>query len=184
MKREEAVELLKKYVKNRNMFKHCLASEAVMRKIADILGEDKEKWAMAGLLHDIDIEIVNNDMKKHTLEAEKILKENGFPKDLIEAVKMHNETASGAKRTEKFHKALAASETITGLIVATTLVYPDKKLASVKTSSILKRMKDKRFAASVNRQIIKECEDIGIPLEKFAEAALAAMRQIAGDLGL
>jgi len=112
------------------------------------------------------------------------LKENGFPKDLIEAVKMHNETASGAKRTEKFHKALAASETITGLIVATALVYPDKKLASVKTSSILKRMKDKRFAASVNRQIIKECEDIGIPLEKFAEAALAAMRQIAGDLGL
>jgi len=71
MKREEAVELLKKYVKNRNMFKHCLASEAVMRKIADILGEDKEKWAMAGLLHDIDIEIVNNDMKKHTLRRKK-----------------------------------------------------------------------------------------------------------------
>ena len=184
MQREVALELLKKHVKNENLVKHCLASEAVMRALAARLGADAEAWALAGLLHDIDVELTAGDLKRHTLEAERILRENGLPEHLIEAVKMHNETAHGKTRAEVFHKALAASETITGLITASALVYPDKKLSSVKVSSVVKRMKDKRFAASVDRNIILECEQIGIPLEEFATLSLEAMRGVAADLGL
>ncbi|MCX5785781.1 MAG: HDIG domain-containing protein [Elusimicrobia bacterium] len=184
MEREKALELLKKHVKNENLVKHCLASEAVMRALALRLGADAEIWAMAGLLHDIDVELTGGDLKRHTLEAEKILTENGLAPEIIEAVKMHNETAHGKSRAEIFHKALAAGETITGLVTATALVYPDKKLSSVKTSSVVKRMKDKRFAASIDRSVIMECEQIGIPLEEFAALSVEAMRGVATELGL
>jgi len=96
---------------------------------------------------------------------------------------MHNEMATGKERTTVFQHALAAGETITGLIMATAMVYPDKKLASVKTKSITKRMKEKAFAASVKRENILECELIGIPIEDFAELSLVAMQQISDELG-
>jgi len=185
MHRTTALELLKIHVKNENLVKHCLASEAVMRALAAKLGADAELWGLAGLLHDIDAELTAGNLKRHTLEAEKILKENGLPAELIEAVKMHNEAAhNGLRRSDIFHKALAAGETITGLITATAMVYPDRKLASVKTSSVIKRMKDKRFAATVDRSIILECEALGLKLEDFAELSLGAMRAVAAELGL
>jgi len=182
--RDNALELLKTHIKNENMIKHSLASEAVMRALAKKLGEDENLWAMAGLLHDLDSELVNADMKTHGLKTAEILREKKLPQELIEAVKMHNEYATEKPRTDKFHKALAASETVTGLIIATTLVYPDKKIAGVKVKSVVKRMKEKNFAASVDRNIIRECEDIGIPLAEFVELALNAMRGISDDLGL
>lgn len=185
MEREKAFELLKTHLKNDNLIKHCLASEAVMRALAARLGADAELWGLAGLLHDIDVELTAGDLTRHTLEAEKILKENGLPPELIEAVKMHNEAAQGGRRRGgMFQIALAAGETITGLITATTLVYPDRKLSSVKTASVIKRMKDKRFAATVDRSIILECEALGLKLEDFAELALGAMRSVAPELGL
>jgi len=184
MSRDAALALLKEHVKSENLIKHCLASEAVMRAAAQRLGENEDIWGLAGLLHDLDVEITKADLSVHGLKSAEMLAEKGYPQELAEAVKMHNEKAHGQKRSEKFHKALAASETITGLIVATTLVYPDKKLASVKPSSIVKRMKEKAFAASVDRDIIRECEHIGIPLPEFAELALGAMRGISGELGL
>ncbi len=184
MTRDHALELLKKYVKSENMIKHCLASEAVMKAMAFKLGEDADKWSLAGLLHDIDVELTANDIEQHGLKARAILEENNISQDIIESIKMHNEAASREKRKEIFHKALAASETITGLITATALVYPDKKLQSVKISSILKRMKDKRFAASVDRNIILECEDIKIPIAEFAQISLDAMKGISDNLGL
>ncbi len=185
MEREKALELLKTHVGNGNLIKHCLASEAVMRALAARLGADPALWGLAGLVHDIDVELTAGDPTRHTIEAERILKEQGFTESLIEAVKMHNEAAHGGrKRAELFHKALAAAETVTGLITATALVYPDRKLASVKASSVVRRMKDKRFAASVDRGIIMECEALGLKLEEFVELSLAAMRGIAGDLGL
>ncbi len=185
MEREKALELLKTYVKNENLVRHCLASEAVMRALAARLGADAALWGLAGLLHDIDVELTAGDLARHTHEAVKILSENGLPADLIEAVKMHNEAAHGGKkRSEVFHRALAAGETVTGLITATALVYPDRKLSSVKASSVTKRMKDKRFAASVDRGIILECEAAGLKLEEFVELSLGAMREIAPELGL
>ena len=184
MSREQAIDLLKKYIKNENMLKHSYASEAVLRALAQKLNENEDKWAMAGLLHDIDLEVVNNDLNVHGMEGSKILTENGIDPEIVEAVKMHNEKAHGLKRNTSFHYALAAGETITGLIIATTLVYPDKKLQSVKPKSITKRMKEKAFAASVNREVIMECDNIGIPLNEFAEICLGAMKGISDELGL
>ena len=184
MDREKTLELLKSRVKNENMIKHCLATEAVMLALGARLGADAPLWGLTGLIHDLDVEMTEGDLARHTLEAEKILREHNYAAELIEAVKMHNEAASNKKREELFHKALAAGETITGLITATALVYPDRKLAGVKASSVLKRMKDKRFAASVDRGIIMECEQIGIPIAEFVELALNAMRGISDQLGL
>jgi predicted hydrolase (HD superfamily) len=97
---------------------------------------------------------------------------------------MHNEEATGKERTTEFQHALAAGETITGLIYATALVYPDKKISSVKPKSIRKRMKEKAFAASVNRDTIRECEQVGIPLDEFIELSLNAMKEIDQKIGL
>lgn len=185
MDREQALELLKTHVSNGNMIKHCLASEAVMRALAARLGADPELWGLAGLLHDLDVEITEGDMARHTHEAARILSEKGLPEPLVDAVRLHNEAAHpGRRRTEVFHKALAAAETVTGMITATALVYPDRRLASVKASSVTKRMKDKRFAASVDRGIILECESLGIGLDEFVELALNAMRGVSSELGL
>jgi predicted hydrolase (HD superfamily) len=104
--------------------------------------------------------------------------------EAVDAIVMHNEVATGKERTTVFQHALAAGETITGLIMATALVYPDKKLASVKVKSITKRMKEKAFAASVKRENILECEQIGIPINDFAELALTAMQQISDEIGM
>ena len=182
--REQALEELKKYIKNEKMICHCLASEVVLKAIAERLGEDPEKYGLAGLLHDIDVEITNADPKVHGLKAVEILSELQVDPEIVEAIKLHNEDATDILRTKTFHHALAAGETITGLIIATTLVYPDKMLASVKSKSVVKRMKEKHFAASVKRENIMECERIGIPISEFAELSVNAMRSISDEIGL
>lgn len=184
MTRNEAWELLLRHVKSENMIRHSLTAEAVMRALAKRLGRDEERWGLAGLLHDIDIERVGGDLAIHGLDGEKILSENNCDPEIVEAVRMHNEAAAGAVRSKEFHHALAAGETITGLITATALVYPDRKLASVKVKSVTKRMKEKAFAASVNRDTVMECEKIGLPLDEFAGIALSAMQGISDRLGL
>lgn len=180
--RENAYKLLNRYIQNANMIKHSLASEAVLRAIALKLDRDREEWGMAGLLHDIDVEITNADPYKHGPYAAGILAGLLSP-EAIDAIVMHNELATGKERTTVFQHALAAGETITGLIMATAMVYPDKNLASVKAKSITKRMKEKAFAASVKRENILECELIGIPINDFAEMALTAMQEISEELG-
>ena len=183
MKREEALKLLHEYIKNPKMINHCLASEVVLKALAKRLGRDEEKWALAGLLHDLDSELVNADSKIHGLETARILTELGVDEEIVDAIKMHNEMATGLERTTEFQHALACGETITGLITATTMVYPDQKIASVKPKSITKRMKQAAFAASVNRDNIRECELIGIPLNEFAALSLEAMCTISDELG-
>jgi len=182
--RDRAVELLCRYVKNERMLNHCYATEQVMSALARRLKEDEEGWGIAGLLHDLDIELVDGDLNAHGLETERILRNEGLDEDVIDAIVMHNEIVRGSKRHTQFQHALAAGETITGLIVATALVYPDKNLTSVKPKSVVKRMKEKAFAASVNRENIMECEQIGIPLNEFVEISLAAMIPIRDKLGL
>lgn len=181
--REEAVRLLEENIKAENMLKHCYASEAVLRAMAKKLGKSEEEWGLAGLLHDIDVEITNADPYTHGPYAEKMLK-GKVTDEMMDAIVMHNEVATGKERSSEFQHALAAGETITGLITATTLVYPDKKIAGVKAKSVTKRMKQKAFAASVKRENILECEKIGIPLPEFAELSVNAMKEIADVLGL
>jgi predicted hydrolase (HD superfamily) len=155
-----------------------------MMALADKLEEDRDMWGLTGLLHDLDVEIVDADLTIHTLETEKILRDRGVKEEIIQAIKMHNEKAHGDRRSARFHHALAAGETITGLIIATTLVYPDKKIKSVKPKSIRKRMKEKSFAAGVDRDIVMECEKLGMDINEFSETCLEAMQGIADDLGL
>ena len=182
--RSEALELLTTHVKNERMLAHSLASEAVMRALALRLGQDVEKWGLAGLLHDLDVEITSADPFTHALVAAQMLEKLGLDEDIIDAIRMHNEAATGMERNTLFQHALAAAETITGLITATSLVYPDKKVASVKAKSVTKRMKEKAFATSVNRENIMECEQIGLSLDEFAALSIDAMVTIADKIGL
>lgn len=182
--REQALKLVKQHIKSPNMINHCLAAEAVMMTLAERVGEDPEKWGLAGLLHDLDAE-THADLDVHTCETARILREEGVDEDIVEAIRLHNEQAHPEEqRNTPFHHLLAAGETITGLIVATALVYPDKKLASVKSKSVRKRIKEKAFAAGANRDIIRECEVGGVPLEEFCDLCLQAMQGIASELGL
>jgi uncharacterized protein len=184
MLRDKAMTLLKDHVESEKMIAHSLASEAVMRALAERLGEDPDKWGLAGLLHDLDVEMTQGDMRTHAMETARILKEQGLDPEIIEAIMLHNEDATHQQaRHLPFHHALAAAETITGLIMATALVYPDKKVASVKPKSVVKRMKEKAFAASVNRDTIMECEKLGLSLQEFVELSLDAMRKIAPRIG-
>jgi len=182
--REIALGLLHRYIKNEKMIFHCLASEAVLRGIARKLGRDEEKWGLAGLLHDLDVETTNAEPTVHGTQTEVLLKDYTLDPEILDAIRMHNECSSGKERSTEFQYALAAGETITGLIFATTYVYPDKKLASVKPKSVVKRMKEKMFAASVRREAILECEKIGIPIDEFAAISIEAMMPIAEQIGL
>jgi putative nucleotidyltransferase with HDIG domain len=182
--REEAIALLNEYVKTENMRQHCLASEAVMRELAIKTAHDEHKWAMTGLLHDLDAGITEEEPKKHGLITAALLREREVDEDMIDAIIMHNDMAHGKERHTTFQHALAAAETITGMIKATTLVYPDKRIASVKPKSVTKRMKQKGFAVSVNRDNILECEKIGVPLQEFVSIAMDGMKKISDDIGL
>ncbi len=182
--RVEALDLLRATLKSYHLINHSLAAEAVLRAAAGRLGADEEKWGLAGLLHDLDSESMP-DLATHTTDTVAILKEKGVDPEIIEAIRLHNLTAwPGDQRSTIFHYALAAGETITGLIVAAALVIPEKKLALVKAKSVQKRFKEKAFARGADREIIGECELAGIPLADFCQLSLAAMQEIAGEIGL
>jgi putative nucleotidyltransferase with HDIG domain len=165
------------------LIKHCLATEAILRALAPRFGEDPDFWGVAGLLHDIDLGEVGDDMHTHADVGARWLAERGVHPDIVTAVRRHNE-ALGDPRATTLDFALAAAETVTGLIVAAALVLPEKKLASVKAKSVQKRFKEKAFAAGAKREIIAECERIGIPLPEFLELSLAAMTAVASQLEL
>ncbi len=183
MERSEAWELLNKHMKNENLLKHSLAVEAVMVGLAKHFGEDEEKWALAGLLHDIDYEYTKDNPEKHSLVGAEMLQEAGLPEDVIYAVKVHNE-AHGLPRNTLLDKALYCTDPLTGLITAAALVRPDKSLLGVKVKSLKKRYKEKAFAKGANREIIAACSEIGLSLEEFMEIGLKSMQGIAKELGL
>jgi putative nucleotidyltransferase with HDIG domain len=182
--RDDGLSLLKTHLKNDKLVAHCLASEAIMRALAGRLDQNAAVWGLAGLLHDIDYEVTGEDPQRHGLEAEILLSENGIDSDITTAVKRHNAEGLGLERSSVLDHALACAESITGLIVAVALVYPDKKIASVKPKSVTKRMKTRHFARAVSRERIMECEQIGIPLNEFVALSIDAMSGIADELGL
>ncbi|UCF97215.1 MAG: HD domain-containing protein [Spirochaetaceae bacterium] len=183
MEREQAVQLLDQYVQSDWLKKHSLATAAIMERLAGRLGGDADTWWIMGMLHDLDFDITQ-DPQEHGRKSEEILQEHGVSREIIRAILAHNADGLGLQRTDKLDYAITAAESITGLIVATALVMPDKKLASVKPESVVKRMKKKEFARKVSRESILLCEQAGIPLEEFAAIALGAMQSIAGELDL
>ncbi len=185
MTRAEALALVQDWIKNPNLVKHHLAAEAVMKGLARHFGEDEEKWGLVGLLHDADYEHTKDKPKRHALMLAEELGRLGVDKDIIQAIKAHNREHTGVEPKSKMDWALYCSDELTGFFVATALVMPDKKLASVKLDSVLKKMKDKAFAAAVDREQIKMCEEkLGIPLSEFIELALRSMQGISKELGL
>ena len=181
--REKALELLEENLKNRNLFRHCLAAEAVMRALAQDRGEDVELWGITGLLHDLDYEKTVNNHPEHGLITASML-QGQLPEESIHAIKSHNCENNGVERSTDFDYLLAAGESITGLIVAVALVYPDKKLQPVKLKSVRKRMNMTAFARSVPRETIRDCSKAGYELDEFIHLSLEAMKGIASDIGL
>ncbi|MFH1462439.1 MAG: HD domain-containing protein [bacterium] len=200
MDREEAIKLLQENIANQNLIKHCFAVEAIMRALARhfsegeedksssspfaIAREDEGKWALAGLLHDIDYEKVKDDMSQHSLLGAKMLENLGVGKDICQAVKVHNE-AHGVAPETLLEKSLFATDPLTGLIVAATLVLPSKKIADLTLENVLNRFREKAFAKGANREIIGKCQELlNLKLEEFVEIGLKAMQGISQELGL
>ncbi len=181
--REKALEMLEENLGNRNLIRHCLAAEAVMRTLAEDRGEDADLWGLTGLLHDLDYEKTVNNHPEHGLVTASML-EGKLPEESIHAIKSHNYENNGVERSSDFDYLLAAGESITGLIVAVALVYPDKNLQPVKLKSVLKRMNMTAFARSVPRETIRDCSKAGYELDEFIHLSLEAMKGIASDIGL
>lgn len=194
MKRENAYELLQEMIKNPNLIRHGLAVEAIMKSLCKYLKEkhpelpesefNEEEWGVVGLLHDADYELVAKDLEKHTYVTAEKLRELGVTERIIEGIRAHH---WGVKPTRDniMEKAVFCADDTSGLITACALVQPEKKLASVKLESVIKKFKNPSFAAGAKREQISACEkDLDIPLEEFLAVALKAMQGISNDIGL
>ena len=183
MTREEVLDSIQANVENRNLIKHMLATEAIMRAMARRFGADEEEWGMAGLLHDIDVELTAGDMRSHSKLGADLAQEMGASNAVARAILCHN-TAHGVPCETKMERALLCADPMTGLITAAALVRPDKKLAGVEAKSIKKRFKEKSFAAGADRQQIAGCSQVELELDQFIQLSLQAMKGIAEELGL
>jgi putative nucleotidyltransferase with HDIG domain len=183
MDRNQAWGLLCEYTQSESLRKHMLAVEACMRAYARKFGEDEDKWGITGLLHDFDYEKYPTPAE-HPFVGNKILEERGYPEEMRRAILSHADY-SGVKRESRMEKALYACDEIAGFITASALVKPNKSLAEVEAKSVRKKMKDKAFARSVNRDdIINGAADLGVDLEEHIAFCIEAMKGIAAELGL
>lgn len=186
--REKAWQLVKKYNSDERDLIHYLESQAVCRALARKLGEDEDYFGMLGLLHDIDWGMTKDNVQTHLTKAPGILKEAGFDEEFIELLISHGYGFDCAnlldkKRTEKKQFILACGETVTGLIHAYALMR-GKKISDMEVKGVIKKFKDKTFARGVEREIILECEKLGLSLEEFFEIAIRAIQSIKEWVGL
>ena len=181
MNREEALELVRKHLKNKNLVKHCLAVEACMRAVAAHLGQKTEKWGLAGVVHDLDYEITEKSPELHTTETVKILKETGIDPEIIHAIQAH---AGQVSCENEMDWAIFSMDPLTGLIVAAALMHPTKKLKEVDLEFLKRRYKEKSFARGARREDIEQCRNIPMELDDFLTLCLKAMQGIDKDLGL
>ncbi len=181
--REEAYSLLTRYNKSHSLIKHALAVEGVMRYLARKRGEDEEKWGVIGLIHDLDYE---KYPEQHCQKTEEILKENEWPAEYTRAAVSHGwGIVSDVEPQTEAEKALYAIDELTGLVVTTALVRPSKSVLDVKTKSVKKKWKDKRFAAGVDRSIIeKGAQMLGMELTDLITDTIMGMREVAEEIGL
>ncbi len=186
----QADELVEKYVAEPMTRLHLLESEAIMKALAKRFGEDEEAWGIVGFLHDIDWDLTKNDQEQHCIKAVDLLRQAGASEFLIQTIISHGygvETIPAYRdreRKTKIEHCLVAAETLTGIIVASALVQPDKKLASVQLPSLKKKFKSKSFAANCDRDLVKECEKAGISVDEFLELGLHALQKISDSLGM
>lgn len=181
MSREEALDLLRQHLKNKNLVKHCLAVEACMRAMAVQLGHAPEPWGLAGIVHDLDYEVTEKSPENHTTETVKILREKGLAEPVIHAVQAH---AGKVPCESPMDWAIFSIDPLTGLIIAATLMHPDKKLKSIDLEFVKRRYKEKSFAKGARREEIEQCANLGLGLDEFISVCISAMQGIDGDLGL
>jgi putative nucleotidyltransferase with HDIG domain len=183
MDRQAALELLCEFTQGDGLRKHGLAVEEVMRHFARKHGEDEETWGITGLLHDFDYERYPTE-EGHPMEGSKVLRERGYPDEVIQAILGHA-NYTGVARETAMAKTLYAVDELTGFITAVALVRPNKSLAEVEPRSVRKKMKDKAFARSVNRDdITRGAEELGVELDALITEVIEAMRPVAAELGL
>ncbi len=184
MTRKEAYKLLKQNISNQNLIKHSLAVEAVMRALAEHFKKDQDKWGLTGLLHDIDYEKTKDNPSQHSLIGAKMLEGLKIDKEICQAVRVHNEIHDIHPKT-LMEKALFVTDPLTGLIVASVLVLPSKKIADLTLENVLNRFKERAFARGANREITKRCEEyLNLSLEDFIKISLKAMQKISLNLAL
>lgn len=177
---EKSKKLFESTIKTETIRNHCIEVSAILSELAKSLDEDEEKWAAAGLVHDLDYEEVK-DLENHARKTVEILQNENFPADLIHAVASHNPVATGVSKETRLDYALSAADNVSGLIYAYGLMK--KTLEGIEPSSVRKKMKDKRFAAAVNRDAIGDIEKAGISLDKFLEISIKAMQGIKDKIG-
>jgi putative nucleotidyltransferase with HDIG domain len=183
MNREEALAIVREYVKNENLVNHMLAVEVTMQFYAEKMGEDVEKWRIVGLLHDFDWEI-HPTLEGHPQAGAPILRERGVPEDIVLGVLSHADH-TGVPRQATMEKALFACDEITGLVTAVALVRPSRSLYDLETKSVKKKWKDRAFAAGANREEIERgAQEFGVELWEHVQNVILAMRRIAPQLGL
>ena len=183
MNKTEALDIVKKYVKNPGLIKHMLAVGAAMRAYAKIYQENEDKWEIVGILHDFDWEI-HPDMERHPIEGSKLLREIAVSEEIIRAIMSHAKY-TGVSRETKMEKALFAVDELTGLITACALVRPNKKLTEVDVDSGKGKWNKSGFAAGVNREDIESgASELGVELDEHIKTVLEAMQGIAKELGL
>jgi putative nucleotidyltransferase with HDIG domain len=186
--RDETLAIMQEYTQSDSLRKHMLSVEAGMRAYAERFGEDPERWGITGLIHDFDYERYPNNAhsatEEHPAEGVRILREKGFPEDILEAILGHA-NYSGVPRTSRMAKTLYAVDELTGLITATALVRPSKSVMEVEARSVRKKMKDKAFARGVNRDdVIEGAADLGVDLDEHIDFVIRAMQSVAPALGL
>ena len=183
MTREEAWTLLNEYTKGEGLIKHALSVEAAMRAYARRLGGDVETWGLTGLLHDFDYERWPNP-PDHPLRGAEILRAKGCPEEIVRAIQSHAKYLD-VPRERPMEKALFAVDELAGMITATALVQPSRRLEDLQAASVLRKMKSKGFARSVNREDIAEgAADLGVDLEAHVAFVIEAMRGVAPQIGL
>jgi len=188
LNRDDAWSLLCEYTQNENLLKHALAVEACVRAYARKLGGDEQLWGLTALLHDFDYERWPNEAhhptQEHPYEGSKILRERGYPEELIRAILSHADY-SGVPRQTPLEHALFACDELAGFLTACALVKPGKSIFEVEADSVKRKLKDKAFARGVNRQdVLKGAEELGVPLEEHIRFCIEAMRAVADRLGL
>lgn len=181
--REKALEMVKNNVNNKNLRKHMYAVSAIMEKLARELDKDEERWGIVGLVHDVDYEKTKDNPEKHALISAEML-EGKLPEDCLRAIRAHNFKRTGIEPENKMDNALIASDAISGLIVATALVMPNKKIKEARVESVEKKFDDSSFAKSIDREKILFCERLGISRQEFIELSLNALKEINEKLGL
>lgn len=180
--REQAWKLLSDQGQEQHMLHHAVETEAVMRGLARKLGEDEDLWGVTGLLHDLDYHQTKDIPAEHALRSASMLA-GQLPEEALGAIRAHNGERNGVMPSTRFDYALRCAETVTGLISAAALIRPTK-LEGLGAKSLKKKMKDKAFAAAVNREIIRECEHLGLGLDEFLEDAVASVATVAEQVGL